>query len=394
MKQCSPAINNGNNDSIFTIYGGDFRGLTRINHGIIDIGAYESNLALSTDLTSFTAPTATITAYQSGLNETHYADACQLMATVTGDGSPSSISGSTTAKMWIEADQPADFVKRHYEITPDNNSGTATGRVTLYFSQAEFNAFNAVNTVKLPTNMYDATGKANLLIEKIGGVSSNGTGLPASYTGTSETINPNDADIAWDGTLLRWMVSFDVEGFSGFFVKTQALPVPLNGLSFEALESNCKAMIKWSNKEEASVKYYELEHSTDGKDFKMVHEQITDNTTNDKIYTTEIPMVEKDNFFRLKVNTNDGNFEYSAVVKLNNKCRAQNIIVYPNPATSTLHIKDGKLGASYQIINVLGQNVNSFTIENSLQILDISQLPSGSYYLQSNTGTEAKFVKQ
>jgi hypothetical protein len=33
-------------------------------------------------------------------------------------------------------------VQRHYEIAPTNNASTATGRVTLYFTQAEFTNFN------------------------------------------------------------------------------------------------------------------------------------------------------------------------------------------------------------------------------------------------------------
>ena len=133
-------------------------------------------------------------------------------------GSP--VSGNTTSKVWIENTSPAQYVKRHYEITPATGAITATGRVTLYFTQAEFDAFNAVNPVHLPTGSGDASGKANLLVEKRSGVSANGSGSPQSYCGNIVTIDPVDTDIVWNVIQGRWEITFDVTGFSGFFIKT------------------------------------------------------------------------------------------------------------------------------------------------------------------------------
>ena len=99
-------------------------------------------------------------------------------------------------------------------------AATATARVTLYFTQAEFDAFNAVNPVDLPTGSGDAGGKANLLVEKRSGVSANGSGSPQSFCGSIVTINPVDTDIVWNAILGRWEVTLDVTGFSGFFIKT------------------------------------------------------------------------------------------------------------------------------------------------------------------------------
>ena len=142
-----------------------------------------------------------------------------LITTVDATGS-NPISGTINAKVWIDSTQQPFYVKRHYEITPTTNATTATGRITLYFTQAEFDAFNAVNTKKLPIGATDVTGIANLKIDKRGGTSSNGTGLPITYSGTATAIDPVDADIVWNATGSRWEVTFDVTGFSGFFVGT------------------------------------------------------------------------------------------------------------------------------------------------------------------------------
>jgi minor extracellular serine protease Vpr len=90
----------------------------------------------------------------------------------------------------------------------------------LYFSQQEFNDFNAVNSTDLPTSPSDNSGISNVLIEKRGGTSNNGSGLPNTYTGTVSTINPTDTDVLWNTAQSRWEITFDVTGFSGFFLKT------------------------------------------------------------------------------------------------------------------------------------------------------------------------------
>jgi hypothetical protein len=76
----------------------------------------------------------------------------------------SPVSGSTKATVWIQTIQPPEFVKRHYEIAPAINPASATAKVTLYFTQAEFNDFNAINALDLPTGTTDASGKSNLLV--------------------------------------------------------------------------------------------------------------------------------------------------------------------------------------------------------------------------------------
>lgn len=154
---------------------------------------------------------------------------CRIIATLLPTGTTNAVAGTVTAKVWNETTQPAFFVKRHYEITPTANASNATGKVTLYFTQQEFTDFNALNAVKLPIDAADAANnKANLLIEKQTGVSSNGTGLPISYptTNTPVTINPADADIFYNSLYSRWEVSFNVTGFGGFFVKTTIAALP------------------------------------------------------------------------------------------------------------------------------------------------------------------------
>lgn len=133
----------------------------------------------------------------------------------------SNISGDVFAKVWVD-NAVQQYVTRRYLITPTANAASASGKVTLYFSQAEFDAYNANNSVKLPTSPTDEANKANLLIDKYAGGSADNSGTPASYNGGFVTITPNMGDVVWNSTYKYWEVSFETTGFSGFFLRTSS----------------------------------------------------------------------------------------------------------------------------------------------------------------------------
>ncbi|WFB70030.1 S8/S53 family peptidase [Chryseobacterium sp. WX] len=146
----------------------------------------------------------------------YFTNSCQLISRLEKE-TASTVTGNVTAKVWVDNAQP-NYVARRYEINSDANTTTATGKVTLYFKQSDFDAYNLTNGVKLPTSPTDVANKANLLIEKYSGTST--TGTVASFGGTATVITPDIADIIWNDTYQYWEVSFQTTGFGGYFVKT------------------------------------------------------------------------------------------------------------------------------------------------------------------------------
>jgi hypothetical protein len=110
------------------------------------------------------------------------------------------------------------YVQRHYDVEPVTDPATSTATVTLYFTQQDFDNFNAVpnHGPDLPTKYDDASGKANLRVYQYHGFSA--TSLPGSYSGVGTEINPDDANVSWSPEAGCWAVAFNVTGFSGFFV--------------------------------------------------------------------------------------------------------------------------------------------------------------------------------
>ncbi len=187
-------------------------------------------------------------------------------------GDPAANSLST--RVWIDR-RIGYSVKRHYQITPTLEATTTTGSVSLYFTQEEFDEFNAVatNLKKLPTRPDGAAGKANLLVEKRSGVSADGSGSPASYPGTAQTIDPENNQIEWDADNRRWEVALDAAaGFGGFWVKTTSRPLPVTFGSIAARLQGGSLWVDFTSEKETNNRHYEIEASTDGKTFKKIGE--------------------------------------------------------------------------------------------------------------------------
>ncbi len=342
--------------------------------------------ALATANISQTLPVSGTTVFSNGCSD--------YIATVTATGA-SPINGNTTARVWIDATQGYQYVKRHYEMTPATNAASATGRITLYFTQQEFNQFNALSPSKLPTGPLDALGKANLLIEKRSGTSNDGSGLPGSYTGSVVTIDPADADIVWNAAASRWEVSFAVAGFSGFFVKTISALLPVNWLGVNGiLNAQKQALISWQV-QETDVANYTIEKSSDGRNFAAAgHMNSRGNGLNDYQFTDPAPL-QGLAYYRLKQTDNNGRYSYSAVIKLNSQ-QGAGTSIYPNPAGNNIVIN-----VSFELLhtiallrNINGQLLQSIRLNSQGNAVNISTLPAGVYMLYFANGKTDKIIKE
>jgi sugar lactone lactonase YvrE len=336
-----------------------------------------------------------VTRNQSPANTLYAVDCSNLIATIGALGA-SPISGSTTAKVWLETTQPAQFVKRHYEITPATNPTTATGKVTLYFTQQEFDDFNAVNTIKLPIDATDvANNKANVRIEKRSGTSNDGTGNINTY-GAATTIDPTDADIIWNATASRWEISFNVVGFSGFWAKTTTGVLPLNLLSFTGTKNNSGNLLEWKTANEINTKAFTIERSNDGINFIGIGNVNASGNVNANYNFTDADKYNGIVYYRLKMIDVDGRFTYSNIIKLST-LNLQLSTLYPNPVKdiATLQIGDRTLlNTQANIIDVNGRTIKTILIKNNFEILDMSGLPSGLYILKLSNGETQKIIKQ
>lgn len=263
---------------------------------------------------------------------------CKMIASIEPDGS--TITGSISAKVWVEPSVPllgkAPFVARHYELTPAKNASAASGIVTLYFKQIEFDNFNAhLGSISdLPSAPDDATGKANLRVSRYSGTSSDGSGLPASFSSSEIVIDPDDSDIFWNAEMLRWEVSFHVHGFSNFLVHSSIPALPLTLVRFEGELVENTVKLSWQTADEINTQSFQVERSMDTRNFEIVGEVAANNNGGTNNYFFNDSTISKlsigNVYYRLKMLDRDNSYAYSRIVALAIP-NAFQFTIYPNP---------------------------------------------------------------
>lgn len=348
---------------------------------------------------------ATTTSIINSSNHILANSACRLIATVVPNGA-NPINGLVSAFVKFETSVPVHpavtgdpYVQRHYQITPAAGAATATARVTLYFSQAEFNAFNAhPGSIRdLPTNSGDAAGKANVRIGKYPGNSSDGSGFPATYTGPVEVIDPADVDIAFNNTENRWEISFNVAGFSGFVLQTNSAPLPVTWLSVSLLtDAQKRAQLKWEV-QESSVAGYEVESSVDGGAFTSIA-AIPSKGDGEHAYSYTDPASHTGRvYYRIRQTDKDGRTTYSQIMILNNQQGGGTVTAYPNPTSGmvNLNITDRSLmNTVARLYNSDGRELQQIYIRQTVTPVSLTGYVKGTYFLRLGNGQSLRLIRK
>lgn len=351
-----------------------------------------SQPASNTGSNSYSLPASNQTAIRNAGGYNFSGTTCELITSVTGSGA-SPVSGSVTNKVWVEASVPihagSPYVQRHYEITPANNASTATGSITLFFTQAEFDNFNAQagSVLDLPSGPLDATGKANLRIGKYSGSSSNGTGLPATYNGATLVINPDDASIVWNAISSTWEVSFDVSGFSGFIVQTATSTLPVIWADFTGAKKGAAVQLNWSTYQETGNAGFTIQHSADGIAWNNTgYVDGAGNSTVVRQYSyLHLYPVKGMNYYRLIQYDINGKEIYSPVISQGFNTDNADIIISDLPVKNRLIKLDNHSAERAAVLyNSLGQPVKNFVLKQGIQVLDVHFCSSGMYFLRTS----------
>jgi hypothetical protein len=249
----------------------------------------------------------------------------------------------------------------------------------------------------LPVDATDAASyKANLLVEKITGVSSDGTGLPVTYSGPATTIDPADANIVWNNTAGFWEVTISTTGLGAFFLKTQPqLILPIKWLSVKgSLTNNNTARITWQV-DEQQIKNYEIEKSTDGISYSTIGQVASTGNGIHSYSFTEVQTLSGTCYYRIRQTDLDGWFTRSTFIILNNQAGGT-IAVYPNPVKNivTVTTDANLLNTVATLYNVNGTSMQSLTINNTSFTMNLAYYPAGIYFLKTANGKAVKIIRE
>ena len=355
--------------------------------------------------TGLAATGSSNTLYQQTLSN-YATDCANLIATVAQSGS-TPVSGITTAMLWIDGSVQVNangkpYLQRHYQITPAANASTATATITLYFSQADFTAYNADPVVAgggyplLPVDSADVQGyKANLNFTKISGVSGDGSGAPGSYSGTATIITPTSVGYQ-NG---RWEVSFSTAGFSGFFAGSGSGTLPLTWIAVTGmLDDQGHATIDWKVQEH-NVVSYSVEKSVGSGSFVPLGTVAGKGDGLNSYQFKETETLAGTAFYRIRQTDFDGKLSYSIVMKLDATSDAGSLSLFPNPGSDHLFIDGLQGNEMYRAVvtDLLGHVILQKEISSGQNEIFMDALSRGAYLIKimgNGMVTTLKFVKR
>lgn len=314
---------------------------------ITDVGKYNitvsnavaTQLVLNSDTTALAMmlPDGNVstTAAINGTSATSITDGVFVFAALTPTSTSNPLSGNVTISISLDTTvsvyNSLPYVQRHYDITPAANASSAQATVTLYYTQQEFDNYNTYVTANhlslplLPTNGID---NGNVRITQFHG-SFTGSSSPANYNGGTANIVPG---VTWDNNNQWWVVTFPVSGFSGFYLSTQSLVLPLTLLQFTGALHNSAVALTWATTDEIKTKQYEVEKSSDGVHFYREGIVMAQSTPGNHQYQfSDIDQLNGDVFYRLKMVDQDGHFTYSSILRIIANEALITLTTYPNP---------------------------------------------------------------
>lgn len=344
---------------------------------------------------------------------------CNMMAFVKSQG-VNPVSGST--KVCLTFDGTVQFhygqpyLQRHYDIEPSVSPNNSTARITLYATQAEFNAVNAAdlavgnNWPDFPTGPSDATGIASVHVTQWHGTATTTPSSPGNYTSTTQQIL-NPVSVTWNSTYSRWEIVVDINGFSGFYIHTgYGYALSSNFINFSGRRQDNNNWLTWKIGNEQNTRGYSVERSDDGQHFTeigFVNSSSPGGNSNDVLqYTfTDNNFIRDKQYYRLKQIDQGGRAVLSSVVVIKNNSLLTIDSVFPNPANDFINLSISspkREHAKMSLLDITGRIMSIKTIiieagQNTIPI-NIETLNSGVYIikLQYETGGVGitRFVKQ
>ncbi len=326
-----------------------------------------------------------------GQNLSYYNPTCELIATID-DAAGGNVLGMVTSKVNVDATvnvvngQP--YVRRWYEITPASN-GPAD--VTLYFTQADFDDYNAhPNVIASVWDSLPSGPTASTALVRITKLDGGGIGV-----GTTSIITPNS--VTWDATNARWVVNFPVTGFSQFFLhagQNPLNPLPVSLTKFTVTKEGSVSFAAWVTESEQNNSHFNLQRSLDGNAFTTlgrVNTKAMNGTSTTELnynFTDRAPQVGH-NYYRLEQVDRDGNLSYSEIIDVVWGANGSIVSIYPNPATDKLNVDvstDKVSQLEVRLLDMSGRVVKSVMRQTDKGMnnvtLDLDNIASGVYGVQ------------
>ena len=180
--------------------------------------------------------------------------------------------------------------------------------------------------------------------------------------------------------------------------------LPINILQFTGKRTEEASELKWTTLSEQNNAYFEIEHSEDARNFRVVSDKIMSKANNgnsiislEYSFTDVLPN-EDHNYYRLRQTDIDGKTSMAKNVVDVYFSNVTMVTLYPNPSQSSMIVKaDSKLiGKFYTIYDNIGKAVKSGKLNTANTTIELGNLSNGIYLFSvgENWKQSFKIIKE
>jgi hypothetical protein len=188
------------------------------------------------------------------------------------------------------------------------------------------------------------------------------------------------------------------------YLTASALPLELSSFSAKAIESEKAIELNWTTENERDFAHFEVERSTDGKQYETIGKVMGEGTTfGTQTYEfTDTKPQNGINYYRLRLVDLDGTDGFSPMRSVNISLD-DHLSIAPNPTTDNrevvLYYESGHENeVRIRVFNTLGvlafEQQATFVKGDNYVAIDLSDLTSGSYFIRLEDGSQAPMVQQ
>jgi serine protease AprX len=291
-------------------------------------------------------------------------------------------------------------LKRHFTISPSENGSTVSATITLFVTQNEIETYDLNNS-----GFQDLVDPANPT--KLNGLKVLQEKTLPDNTKAYNLIDVDIANINWNVLENFWEITFNVNGFSEFYITSAAsAPLPVSLSSFDVQKINSNIIICWSTTSEFDFSHFEIEKSKNLNRFttigtvKSKHNLEAPSSYNfidsSNVFTSNIT------YYRLKMVDLSGSFSYSKVISIKNDTGLF-LKVLENPFTDKMDFSfenfDKQEDFTLEIFDLKGRLIYNTLIDKPTNYLSIntSNWQSGEYIVQITNlqlNISQKIIKQ
>lgn len=196
-------------------------------------------------------------------------------------------------------------------------------------------------------------------------------------------------------TIITFSVTTDAASKAGnrfriVYKTANALPVNITQLS--AYMQNNTIKVDWKTQAEVNINSYVVEKSQDGVNYFAIGNVISNKAVLNSYSLLDNQPFKNNNYYRIKIISNNNEFNYSSVVVVKNSIATPSFSVYPNPVVgNTVNLSLNNLpkgNYTISIINQLGQKLITKDFNNNgtttSVTMDVSKLIKGNYEIILN----------